>query len=224
MTTLHSETALGACVSAYAFDPDVNDFHFEFENRFQMAVELVMHGTMPTSADHLGAHESFQVFMEHIVAYSESQFDTACRYGLRQQVSGYPLNVAVVCNLASEVRRLLRARTDNISWQERRTLFLLAEQDCHCEDGSISRSSRSTLRRLIRAATAPWKPSSHGLFPEGLRLKVQTVMLVVNRLIQLSSDASREVVVPGKNTPLMPLEMWILILSFVQRCDSGTNM
>lgn len=210
------ETTLGVTVSAVAIQSATDA---RLADRRQIAESIALRGVVPTGNDQSSAHEYFTSFLDCVKALSDRVFETASGPGLRQRVSSYPLNLAVACRRADEAHQLLVTRTDNIPWEERVALLELVRTPCvlkERETREITRASERTMLRLVRAATMPWGPSRHRYYHGRLRQAVRMVILVANRL---RTEGDREDVGCMEEMPVLPLEMWYHILSFVQRSD-----
>jgi hypothetical protein len=77
-------------------------------------------------------------------------------------------------------------------------------------EADVRGAAKETLA-LANAALRGWSLSTHWLFPNHFKRTVKTVMLVASRL--------RAVAIVG--TPVLPAELWELVLNFVKRSTSS---
>jgi hypothetical protein len=121
------------------------------------------------------------------------------------------LMLATFCHLAAEVRRCLSHSPVDLSWKEVELHLELATKHTPWEVPDADPTHRAETLALLKATT--WCPRRHALYHRGVREAVATVLLTARRL---------EWAVPPRRTrrrclPLLPLEMWLHILSFLRR-------
>jgi hypothetical protein len=125
------------------------------------------------------------------------------------------LEIAVACRKSELIRRMYRSRATDEPWQTRTRLLAIASAESPWGTSGISEYGYLDIetRELVQAASVAWSPTTHSLMHSGVRLAVMTTMLLQQRLRwnPLSGIAD------AGTLPLLPLEVWIHVLSFTRR-------
>jgi hypothetical protein len=125
------------------------------------------------------------------------------------------LEIAVACRKSELIRQMFRSRATDMPWQSRTRLLAIASAESPWATSGISEYGNFDIqtRELVQAASVAWSPATHSLMHSGVRSVVMTIMLLQQRLQwdPLSGIAA------AVNLPLLPLEVWIHVLSFTRR-------